>query len=122
MSVATINHLSAGLEPKDCAICALACYLGTTYTDALRAAHDVDREGAYEGLDTDGIKQAAEALGATLRGSRTFDPETAYGIVKTPDHAAVLRRGLVLDRATVWSWDEWRRQNKGRVILLVAVD
>ena len=80
------------------------------------------REGAYEGLDTDGIKQAAEALGATLRGVRRFDPATSYGIVKTPDHAAVLRRGLVLDRDTVWDWDEWRKRNKGRVLLLTVVE
>ena len=118
MTPALVNTLRAGLEPNDCAICALACYLDVGYTDALRAAAEHDPEAAYDGLDTAGIIQAAEELGATLRRVTRFDPATAYGIVMTRDHAAVVREGWVLDRDQVFPWAEWRRRHKGRVLLL----
>jgi hypothetical protein len=122
VSAATVNTLRPGLEPNDCAICALACYLDVSYTDALRAAAENDREAAYEGLDTEGVIQAAEELGCTLTRVRRFDPAGVYGIVLTHDHAAVLRHGWVLDRDQVFPWAEWRKKYKGRVLLLTAVE
>jgi hypothetical protein len=122
VSAARINTLRPGLEPNDCAICALACFLDVSYTDALRAAAEHDQEAAYLGLSTEGIELAAEELGTTLQRVRRFDPAKSYGIVVTPDHAAVVRHGWVLDRDQVFPWAEWRKVRKGRVLLLAAVE
>ena len=120
MTPATVNTLRPGLEPNDCAICALSCYLDVGYTDALRAAAEHDPEAAYEGLDTQGIIDAAAELGATLTRVPKFNPSRVYGIVLTRTHAAVLRHGWVLDRDQVFPWAAWRRKYRGRVLLLTA--
>lgn len=122
MSAALINTLHAGMEPEtDCAICALACFLDRSYTDVLRLAAAHDREAARKGLSTAAIKRVAAELGTPLLAVRSFDPDDDYGIVVTHNHAAVLRRGLVLDRDQVWPWAEWRKRRPGRAFLLMAV-
>jgi hypothetical protein len=122
MSAAVVNTLQPGLEPHDCAICALAAYTGKSYTDVLRVAVAHDEAGARKGLHTRAIKRVAAELGVPVVTRRRFNPEQAYGIVLSPNHAAVVRRGLVLDRDQVFPWAEWRKVRKGRVLLLAAED
>lgn len=107
MTAALVNTLHRGLEPNDCAICALACYLGREYTDVMRAATLVEkRHRGKQGLWTRTIIRVAAELGVTLR-KRKLDPEEGYGLLLAPDHAAMLRAGLVVDRDQLWPLDAW---------------
>jgi hypothetical protein len=112
VSAAVVNRLHPGHEPNDCAMCALACYLGRDYTDVLRAATLTDRRArGRKGLWTRTIVRVGKALGVTLR-KRRVDPEDGYALILAPDHAAVLRAGLVIDRDMIWPLDAWMADRK----------
>lgn len=91
-------------EDADCAIVALAMYLGVSYEDVLREVALVDhRNKGRTGLWTRQIKQVAKRLGFDLRIKRTVDLDEDYGILLFSDHVAVLRNGLLLDNSgEVW--------------------
>lgn len=109
MPAAAVNRLDSGhdAERADCAIIALAAYLGASYTEMLRAATLVDKHYGRDGITVRVLKKMAGVFGVTLARKRSFDPDEDYGVIFTPDHAAVLRNGLVLDRLTVWEWADW---------------
>ena len=106
MSAAAINHLIEGYG-DDCGIVALCEYLGRDYPEVVRAAIAVDRRQAAAGLGRRTIIRIAAQLGVTLVLQRVFDPDEAYGIIVSTDHAAVLRNGLVLDRMAVSDLADW---------------
>jgi hypothetical protein len=109
MPAAAVNRLDNGhdAEKADCAMISLAAYIGASYTEAIRAAMLVDKNGGREGLTVAKIRKMARLFGVELVKLRKFDPDEDYGLIVTPDHAAVLRNGLVLDRLTVWEWADW---------------
>jgi hypothetical protein len=112
---ARVNRLEVGhvSEPNDCAITALANYLGLDYTDVIRLAARLTDDGGKGGLTVRTIRQIAALCGAALTIRSVFDPEEAYGIVilqwsgHREAHAAVLREGWVQDRNLVYDWDDW---------------
>lgn len=89
-------------EDRDCAVCALAMYLGHSYEDVLRVVATTDRSAGKHGLWTATIKRAADKLGHRLRVRKRFDWDEDYGILLMPDHATVLRNGLVIDNGLIW--------------------
>ena len=125
MSAAVVNKIQPGYEPNDCAICALACYLGEEYTLVLRAVTLVDRRAmGQDGLWRKTMIRVAARMGHRLV-KRRVDPDEGYGIICGPCHAAVLRDGLVIDRDTVWPIDAWlanERVGLSECDLLVAID
>jgi hypothetical protein len=125
VSAAPVNRLHAGQEPNDCAVCSLACYLGVSYTEVIRAVTLADRRAmGRDGLWRKTMVRVAARLGVKLLKRRPH-PEDGYGIICAPAHAAVLREGFVLDRDTVWPLDAWlldQRVTLDECDLLVAVD
>ena len=107
MPAAVINRIEAGHrdEQADCAMSALACYLGVSYTDCIRLATVLDREHGKRGLWPQTMIRIAADFGHALK--RTKLVEDSYGIVVIPGHAAVVREGLIIDRDTIWPVDVW---------------
>lgn len=103
---AAVNKLVAMREDNDCAIVALSAYLGVTYEDVLRAVTITDRKQGKHGLWTRTLIRIAARLGFELR-KRAVDLEQGYGLLRLPDHAVVLRNGLVFDGPSVWEADEY---------------
>lgn len=112
---AAVNRLEVGhvAEPNDCAILAIANYLGLDYTDVIRTAARVIADGGKTGLTVRAIRMIAKLFGAALTIRSAFDPDETYGIVVLcwrghgEAHAAVLREGWVQDRNKVYEWDDW---------------
>lgn len=125
MAVAVINRVEPGHpdERADCAMSALAVYLGVSYTDAIRLATVLDRNHGKRGLFTNTIIRIAADFGHTLRRTKLHDD--SYGIICGPDHCAVVRNELVIDRNTIWPVDLWLREWRARpadTIVLEAVE
>lgn len=97
MSAAQVIDIVVQREPNDCAIVALSMYLGVTYEDVLRVVTVTDRRQGKSGLWARTMIRIAKALGHTMVLRSTFDLSMDYGILRLPDHAAVLRNGLVFD-------------------------
>lgn len=122
MAAASVIRVERSREPNDCAIVALAAYLGQSYEDVLRVTSDVHPTRGKNGLFKTHMIEIARRLGTTLRVKRTFDRHEDCGILVTPTHAAVLFNGVVLDtqfgdlqgfQNTLWEVDGWidhRRQ------------
>ena len=104
---AEILHVIARQEDQDCAICALAMYLGISYPDVLRAVTTTAPKQGKDGLWTKTILRVAKRLGHPLTHRTAFDWETAYGILLLPIHAAVLRNGLVIDSGCLWDYEDF---------------
>ena len=107
MPPAAVIRLEDGYRNEpDCAVVALAMYLGVSYANVIRAVVASDRNKGRDGLSRRGIVRVAGRLGHVLR-KRTIDPEEGYGILVAPEHAAVLLDGRILDRLTNWPLDAW---------------
>jgi ABC-type bacteriocin/lantibiotic exporter with double-glycine peptidase domain len=96
-------------EDSDCAIVALAMYLGHSYEDVLRAVTRIDRHAGKRGLWTTAMQRAGTKLGVTLRRRQAVDWDEDYGILLLPNHATVLRNGLVIDNGLVWDVEDFLR-------------
>lgn len=128
MAPAIATHLVAGREANDCAVCALAMYLGVSYEDVLRevAVRDRPHQGR-QGLRLHEIERIARALGTPLRRVRKYDLSTAYGILSLPDHVVLVRNGVIIDPepngATMWEVEDYLHTYGMRPgLLLVARD
>jgi len=110
---AVVNYMQEGSRGEgDCGIVALASYLGCAYTDVLRATTLVDRNMGKRGLWRRTMVRIAGVLGHSLKIRRRFDLAEDYGVLVTPNHAVVLRSGLVLDRLAVWDAEDYLRAEK----------
>lgn len=110
MTPAAVNRLESGhdAERADCAILSLGAYLGIPWPEVLRAVTVIDkRHMGREGLTRRATVKIAAAFGVRIAAKRVIDWDEDYGLLFTPDHCAVLRNGLVMDRATVWEWADW---------------
>ena len=105
-----VNHLTQGLEPNDCVVVALHCYLGVPYTEILRLAVYHDTKGGRQGFWMRTIGKMAAALGQPLK-RRKLTPDS-YGIIHVSGHAAVVRKTLVLDRDEVLDVGLWLRKHR----------
>jgi hypothetical protein len=126
MPAAPVLRMELQRESADCAIAALAMYLGVTYEDVLRVVAVTDRAQGRTGLWTRTLQRIAAVMGHRLLVRRTFDWEESYGIVRFHNHAAVLRNGLVINGdGTIWDADAFLSAGKYRAhecVLLVAQD
>jgi hypothetical protein len=126
MSAAPVLRVVTAREHSDCAIVALAMYLGASYEDVLRAVTLSEKHHGKRGLWSTGIIRAAKALGHTLKRRRYVDLDNDYGILRLPEHAAVLRNGLVIDcDGTVWDADAYlsnRHLRQDECELLIAIE
>jgi hypothetical protein len=113
-------------EDADCGIVALAMLLGKSYEDVLRVVTLSEKAQGKSGLWTTGMIRAAKRLGHTLKKRRRIDLENDYGILRLPDHAAVLRSGLIIDGdGTIWEADAYLASRHLRVNeceLLISAD
>jgi hypothetical protein len=110
MSAAVMKVVTAR-EANDCAIVALSMYLGISYENVLRAVTVSDSLQGRQGLWTRTMIRIAARLGHTLKLRKTIDLESDYGIVRLPEHAAVLRNGLIIDTdGTIWDADAFLSQ------------
>ncbi len=107
MPAAAVLKIETSTLEDDCAVLALARYLGLPYLEVLQTACLLTRQ-PLNGLTTKQMKAVALTLGTRLKVVRTFDPNTTYGIVLLEDHCAVLWNGLVFEYdATVLKWEVW---------------
>jgi hypothetical protein len=116
MSAAAVMQIVCHREQNDCAVVAMAMYLGESYEDVLRHVSLTDRRQGRDGLWSRTMIRIAKRLGHTLKQRATFDIESDYGILRTIDHAAVLRNGLVFEgNATVWDADAFLLHRKTKL-------
>lgn len=113
------------VEPQrtdhDCGIVSLALLTGHSYEDVLEAAVGFLWNPHRRGMWLSDITKAADTLGVTLKRRRTWDWESAVGILCAPDHVAVLRWGLIFDDGEVWEADVWVKQYyEGKKLCLLA--
>jgi len=112
MPPAIAIKLVVGREPNDCAVCALAMYLGVSYEDVLREVAVRDRPWqGRQGLKLKEIERVARALGTPLRRHRKYDLGTAYGLLSLPKHLVLVRGGFVIDAepggASFWEVEDY---------------
>jgi hypothetical protein len=124
MPAAPILQIQLQREAADCGTTSLSMYLGETYENVLRVVTVLDRGQGKRGLWTRTLQRIARELGHTLKVKRQYDLEGDYGILRLPDHAVILRNGLVIDtNATVWDADEYlssRKLKPSDCLLLVS--
>lgn len=112
MAATQVLRPTGGREASDCAVAALAMYLGVSYEDVLRATVEVDRRHQGRvGLMVSQIKRIAAAFGTGLKLKKTVDDDD-YGILILTDHALVVRNGLAFDptadgSVAVWDLDDY---------------
>lgn len=103
MSASAVTRIVIHREESDCGVVALAMLLGVSYEDVLRAVTVSDRHQGKKGLWTRTMIRIAKRLGHTLKARSAIDWDSDYGILRLPEHAALLRNGLVFDGdGTVW--------------------
>lgn len=126
MSAAHVIEMVIQREPNDCALVALSMYLGVSYENVLRKVTVTDRRQGRDGLWSRTMIRIAKELGHTLKRRMKFDLENDYGILRLPDHAAVLRNGLVIEgNGTIWDAEAYliyKRVGIGDCSLLVCVE
>ena len=113
VSAAAVTRIVINREPNDCGIVALAMLLGLSYEDVLRATTLSDRHQGRKGLWTRTMQRIAKRLGHTLRVRSTVDWDGDYGLLRLPEHAAILRNGLIIDvDGTIWDVETYMTNRK----------
>jgi len=106
VSAAPIMRVITQREDCDCAIVALAMYLGETYENILRLVTVTDRQQGRAGLWRKTMMRIAKRLGHSLTARTRIDWAEDYGILRLPAHAVILRNGLIIDGdGTIWDAD-----------------
>lgn len=111
MPPAPVNRIESRRQSDDCAVWAIAVYLGLPYEQVFSKMMKKDRHRGRNGLGVATMQRIAQSLGHPLMlKKRSEDLHEEYAILLVEDHAVVLRNGLVFDTdATVWDVDEWLR-------------
>lgn len=111
-------------EANDCAICALATYLGVSYEDVLRVVTRVDaKEAGREGLFSAQMRNVAKALGFRVRWRRFVDLDDAFGILYVLDHALVVWNGMAIDcDGSIWHIDDYLQVKDLAPLGLLEID
>ncbi len=119
------------LGASDCAIVALAMYLGKPYRVVSEAALKVCRKVHQRGLYTAEIIRTAKRLGCTIRAAKPMigphdEPISGLLIVVRPSgthHIVVLFQGVVIDPADgiVWDFGTWLATAKATVVKRLEV-
>lgn len=126
MPAAPVNKIVTQREANDCGIVALSMYLGATYEDVLRVAAVADSGQAKGGLWATTMITIARKLGHRLKRRKRINWTSDYGILRLPEHCAVLRSGLVIDcDGTIWGAEAYltdRRLRQRECLLLIAED
>ncbi len=116
-------------EPNDCAIAAIATYLGASYEDVLRASMLVDKRGARGVRYISQIKTIAAGFGVTLKARRKINLDEDEGLLrvilkKSRDaHIVVLKRGLIFDtNGRVWDHEVYLATASARPTTLLTLE
>jgi hypothetical protein len=97
-------------QGNDCAVVALATYLGFTYEAVLVALVRAADVPGNEGLTHRQILATATRLGAPLRYRKRIRLDTDFCILDFPEHVAMLRRGLLWEPdGVVWDVHDYLR-------------
>ncbi len=116
----------------DCGVVCLAMLLGKPYLEVYAAAHGRRRpHPEIIGMDTLQLKQAAKKFGITLALKRSWDPDTACGLLTVEKidrgphdfqyHLVLLKFGLIFDTdLTVWEPDVYYSTQKFRPVSLIV--
>jgi hypothetical protein len=117
MSAASVIKVVTQREANDCGIVALSMYLGVTYEDVLRVAAVRDSSQAKGGLWATTMIAIARTLGHRLKRRKRIDWKADYGILRLPEHCAVLRNGLVIDcDGTIWDAEAYLKDRRLRMM------
>ena len=111
---------------NDCAIWAIAAYLGVPYEDVLIEVGREDNMGGKKGLHVTQIIRICERLGKTVKLYRKVDLDKDVGILsvwllergKKVGHCAVVFSGKVIDSVggtMVWDADAYCRSDRAIV-------
>ena len=128
-----IVQVQVSRAPGDCAVVALAMYLGRSYEDVFAAAVSVTKNIIFHktGMFYPQIHQTAAILDATIHTSKTFNIETACGLLGLKrkrgttkrlfeQHIAFLKAGLIFDGdGTVWDAETYL-QSQGYIPLCLT--
>jgi Fe2+ or Zn2+ uptake regulation protein len=118
-------------ERDDCAICAIGTLTRATYEDVLRAVTLVDPiHAGKRGLKLAQVRKVLDLLGYRARIKRTFDVETATGLLwvalpRDPraDHLAAIINGQVAEvDGTIWNVKAFLAHRQGRADTLILVE
>ena len=110
MSASAVIKIVHQREHSDCGLACISMYLGSSYEDVLRVVSTLDRHKGKRGLWSNTIKRVAASLGHTLKVRRRIEWDDDYGILRLPDHAVILRNGLIIEtNGTVWEADTYLR-------------
>jgi len=108
---AIVTRVVPTREADDCAVTAMSMLSGRSYEDVLREVVLADpKHRGRRGLVDAKIRRVMKALGVPVRYRRTVDYDDDYGLLRLHDHLALLRNGLIVEDATLWDVDDWRRQ------------
>lgn len=120
-----IVQVQVSRSPGDCAVVALSMYLGKPYEDVFAAAVSVTKNIVFHkmGMFYPQIHQVGQIFGAALHTRKTFNLETACGIIGLKrkhgetrklfeQHVAFLKAGLIFDGdGTVWDAETYLAHN-----------
>lgn len=97
-------------KENDCALVALATYLGRPYTVVLEACLLARGHNGDDGLSRGDITGTAAWLGVRLRYVREVNLDRDFCILDLSQHVAVLRRGLLWEPdGAVWQIHDYLR-------------
>lgn len=129
MSMPMVVQPVVQINEGDCAIAALAMFLGRPYATVAEAARRVARHAETKGLYTTQIRRVAKALGVQLE-KRRHSLEGPYtGLLTTKrkadkrEHVVVLFQGVVLDPldGLLWDYDTWLNKTSYTPTALLTV-
>ena len=115
-------------EHADCAVVALAQWLGLPYSRVAAAVATVRPMALAQGMYQTEIQKVAKIFDRVLRVKRKVPPleERPSGLLmlqmQDGHHAVVLFEGLIVSDGKVWNFDAFMEQGKAKVLSLLVED
>lgn len=114
-------------EASDCAVIALAQWLGLPYTQVAAAVATVRPMALADGMYQSEIKKVARIFDRSLKVRRRFsleDRPSGLLMLEMADghHAVVLFEGVIISDGKVWNYDAFLAQAKAKPLSLLTED
>ena len=114
-------------EHADCAVVALAMWLGLPYTQVAAAVATVRPLALANGMYQSEIQKVARIFDRTLKVRRKFNLEDRPSGLLMLDmgdghHAVVLFEGVIISDGKVWNYDAFLAQAKAKPLSLLTED
>jgi hypothetical protein len=114
-------------EAADCAVVALAMWLGLPYTQVAAAVATVRPLALVNGMYQKEIQTVARIFDRTLKARRKFDIEDRPSGLLMLDmgdghHAVLLFEGVIISDGKVWNYDAFLAQAKAKPLSLLIED